>query len=86
MFPELRAMLVTFDLMPRHDEGVARMAQYDLSRMKSVAKQKRALAGCNAYRVWRSEKMIRIEFLDTSKPEESRIRFRMIYELTPPFA
>lgn len=65
-------MLVTFDMMPRHDEDVIRMVQYDLSRMKGVAKQKRALAGCNAYRVYHSEKIIRIEFLDTSKPEESR--------------
>jgi hypothetical protein len=74
-------MLVTFDMMPRHDEDLVRMVQYDLSRMKDVAKQKRALTGCNAYRVYRSERMVRIEFLDTSKPEESRIRFRMNYEL-----
>ena len=79
-------IMVTFDLMPRHDAGLAQMVRYDLARMKGVTKQKRALAACNAYRVWRSQNEIRIEFLDTSRPEESFIRFRMIYQLAPPFA
>ena len=83
-FPEIKAMLVTFDMMPRSDDGVVQMVRHDLSRMKNIAKQKRALAECDAYRVWRSEKTVRIEFLDMSKPEESRIRFRMIYDLIPP--
>ena len=78
--------MVSFDLMPGHNEGLVRMVRYDLSRMKGVAKQKRALAECNACRVWRSEKAIKIDFLDTSQPEEIRTRFRMIYELIPPFA
>ena len=85
-FPEIRAIMVSFDMMPRHDSGLIQMVRYDLSRMKGVAKQKRALASCNAYRVWRSEKQIRIDLLDTSRPEQSRTRFRMIYELTAPFA
>jgi hypothetical protein len=85
-FPELKVMMVSFDMMPRQDEGLVQMVRYDLSRMKGAAKQKRALAGCDAYRVWRSEKAARIDFLDMSKPEESRTRLRMIYELTPPFA
>jgi hypothetical protein len=77
--------MVSFDMMPGHDDGLVQMVRYDLSRMKGVAKQKRALTGCNAYCVWRSEKQIRIDFLDTNRPEQSRTRFRMIYELTPPF-
>ena len=85
-FQEIRAILVSFDMVPRENARLVQMVRYDLSRMKSVAKQKRALAGCNAYRVWRSEKRIRIDFLDTNRPEESRTRFRMICELTPPFA
>ena len=85
-FPEIRAIIVSFDMVPGEDAGLVRMVRYDLARMKGVAKQKRALAACNAYRVWRSDKRIRIDFLDTDKAEESRTRFRMIYELTPPFA
>ncbi len=68
------------------DEGVMRMVRYDISRLKGVTKQKRAMSVCDAYRVWRSEKEVRVEFLDTSKPDEKRVRFRWIYELMPPFA
>ena len=78
--------MVTFDLMPRHDAGLVQMVRYDLSRMKGVTKQKRALAACNGYHVWRSENQIRIDFVDTNRPEESFTRFRMIYQLAPPFA
>lgn len=84
-FPEIRATLVSFDLVPRSDEGVVQMVRRDLARMKGVTKQKRAVSGCNAYRVWRSEKVIRIEFIDLSKTEERGIRFRMTYELIPSF-
>jgi hypothetical protein len=85
-FPEIRAMMVSFDLIPGHDEGLVQMVRYDLSRMKGATKHKRALSECNAYRVWRSEKAIKIHFLDMSKPEERRTRFSMVYELTSPFA
>lgn len=86
IFPEIKAIMISFEMVPRHDEGVAQMVRYDLARMKGVTKQKRALAQCNAFRVWRSEKQIRVEFFDMSRPEETCTRFRMIYELSPPFA
>lgn len=84
-FPEVKAIMVSFDMLPRQDEGLVRMARYDLSRMKGVAKQKKAISMSNAYRVWRSERQVRIEFLDTGKPEEKQIKMRFIYELMPPF-
>ncbi len=84
-FPEIRAIMVSFDLMPRQDEGVMRMARYDLSRMKGVAKQRKALSMSNAYRVWRSDQQVKVEFLDVEQPEEKQVRMRFIYELMPPF-
>jgi hypothetical protein len=77
--------MVSFDLIPREDAGVMRMARHDLSRMKGVAKQRKAISMCNAYRVWRSDQQIRIDFLDMEQPEAKQIRMRFIYELMPPF-
>ena len=85
-FPEIRAIMVSFALVPRQDEGVMRMARYDLSRMKGIAKQKKAIAMSNAYRVSRSDQQIRIEFLDLEQPEDRQVRMRFIYELMPPFS
>lgn len=84
-FPEIRAIMVSFDFMPRHDEGAMRMARYDLSRMKSNVKQRKAISMSNAYRVWRSDKQIKIDFLDLEQPEEKQIRMRFVYELMPAF-
>jgi hypothetical protein len=85
-FPEIRVIMISFDLMPRHDAGVMQMARGDVARMKKVTKANNALSRCNAYRVSRSNAQVRIEFLDMNQPEESRVRLRMIYELAPPFA
>jgi hypothetical protein len=79
--PEIRAILVSFDVVPHYNEDLVQMVRYDLSRMKGVTKQKRALAGCNGYRVWRSKNEIRIDFVDKSMPEDRFTRFRMIYQL-----
>lgn len=84
MYPEIRASIVSFDMVPRHEKGLLHMVRQDLSRMKNVAQLKRALAQCNVYRAWRSETQIKIEFLDMNKPEGSRTCFRMIYELASP--
>lgn len=84
--PEIRAILVAFDFIPRHDAGVMQMARADIARMKNVTKQKNALAKCNAYRVSRSDALVKIEFLDMNQLEECRVRLRMIYQLAPPFA
>ncbi len=78
--------MVSLDLMPRHDEGVMRMAGADIARMKKVTKQKRALSMCDTYRVFRSNEKITIEFLETIQREANCVRLRMIYELAPPFA
>lgn len=85
-FPEIRAIMVSFDLMPQNDAGLVQMVRYDLARMKGSAKQRRALATCDGYRVWRSERQIRIDFVDTSLSEEKFTRLRWFYELAPPFA
>ncbi len=77
--------MVSFDYMPETDEGVMRMARYDLSRMKKVAKEKRAVTQCNAYRVQRAEQQVVIDFLYGRQPEEMQIKLRFIYELMPPF-
>lgn len=84
-FPEIRAIMVSFDMLPHQDAGLMRMARYDISRMKGVAKQRKAISQCNAYRVGRSERQIRIDFLDTEQPEAKQIRMRFIYELAAPF-
>ncbi|MCW5204579.1 hypothetical protein VU02_01420 [Desulfobulbus sp. N2] len=82
--PEIRASLVSFDMVPRHEKGLLHMVRDDLSRMEDVTEQERALARCNVYRAWRSETRIKIEFLDMNKPLGSRILFRMVYELASP--
>jgi hypothetical protein len=82
--PEIRASLVSFDMVPRHEKGLLHMVRDDLSRMEDVAEQERALTQCNVYRAWRSETHIKIEFLDMNKPLGSRLLFRMIYELASP--
>jgi len=84
-FPEIRAIMVSFDMLPRQDAGLMQMARYDLSRMKSVVKAKNAVARSNAYRVQRTERLIQIEFLDMNQPEGKQIKMRFIYELMPPF-
>ena len=84
-FPEIKAMMVSFDSLPQHDQAAMQMARYDLSRMKGVAKQRKAISVSNAYRVQRSERQIKIEFLDTNQPEEKQVKMRFIYELIPPF-
>jgi hypothetical protein len=84
-FPEITAIMVSFDMLPHQDEGLMRMARYDLSRMKGVSKQKRAISMSNAYRVWRSQQQMNIEFLDTNQPEDRMIKMRFIYRLMPPF-
>lgn len=85
-FPEVKLTLVTFDLIPGNDEGLVGMARHDLSRLKHLVKEKRAFSECNACRVRRSEKAIVIDFLDTTRSEESATRFRMVYELIRPFS
>ena len=85
-FPEIRVIMISFDLMPRNDPGVLQMARSDIARMKKMTKAKNALSQCNAARVSRSNTQIKIEFIDASRPEESRVRMSMIYELAPPFA
>ncbi|MCI5167238.1 MAG: hypothetical protein D3903_14375 [Candidatus Electrothrix sp. GM3_4] len=82
--PEIRASLVSFDMVPRHEKGLLHMVRDDLSRMEDVTEQEHALAECNVYRAWRSETRIKIEFLDMNKPVGSRILFRMVYELASP--
>ncbi len=78
---EIRASLVSFDVVPRHEKGLLHMVRDDLSRMEDATEQEHALAQCNVYRAWRSKTQIRIEFFDMNKPEGSRILFRMVYEL-----
>lgn len=78
---EVRASLVSFDMVSRYEKGLLRMVRDDLSRMKNVTQQQRALAQCNVYRAQRTEKQIKIEFFDMNQPKESRVCFRMIYEL-----
>jgi len=84
--PEVTAMMVSFDMMPNHAQGVMQMARYDLSRMKGSAKQRKAISTCNGCRVFRSDRQIRVEFLDTTQAEDKQVRMRFIYALTPPFA
>jgi len=84
-FPEIKALMISFDLMPRQDEDVMRMARYDLSRMKGVTKQKKAISMSNAYRVWRSDRQVKIEFLDRQQPEERQVKMRFICEFMLPF-
>ena len=83
---EVRASLVSFDMVSRYEKGLLHMVRDDLSRMKNVTQQQRALAQCNVYRAQRTEKQIKIEFLDMNQPKESRVCFRMIYELVSPLA
>ena len=78
---EIRASLLSFDMVPRHEKGLLHMVRDDLSRMEDATQQQHALAQCNVYRAWRSKTRIKIEFFDMNKPEESRILFRMVYEL-----
>ncbi|MCI5164488.1 MAG: hypothetical protein D3917_21235 [Candidatus Electrothrix sp. AX5] len=82
--PEIRASLVSLDMVPRHEKGLLHMIRDDLSRMENVTEQEHALEQCNVYRAWRSETRIKIEFLDMNKPLGSRILFRMVYELASP--
>ncbi|MCI5220559.1 MAG: hypothetical protein D3914_15545 [Candidatus Electrothrix sp. LOE2] len=82
--PEIRASLVSFDTVPRHEKGLLHMVRDDLSRMENATEQQQALAQCNVYRAQRSETQIKIEFLDMNKPVGSRILFRMVYELASP--
>jgi len=77
--------MVSFDLMPNHDKGVAQRAQYDLSRMKGVAKFRKALAVSNAYRVRRSNNQIVVEYIVSNGPDDIQVQARFIYELAPPF-
>jgi hypothetical protein len=79
-------MMVSLDMIPSHDEGAMRMARYDLSRMRGSAKQRKAISTCNGYRVFRSDRQIRVEFVDTTQPEDKQVRMRFIYALMPPFA
>jgi hypothetical protein len=78
-------MMTSFDLMPRQNANVVRMATHDMSGMKGISKQTKALAQCNASRVQRSEGLIKIEFLDMNQSQEKQVRLRFYYQLTPPF-
>jgi hypothetical protein len=84
-FPEIRLMMVSFAYLPPHDAGMMMAARADLSRMKRNIKAGRAVSQSNAYRVYRSDKIIRVEFLDTEQPEGAQIKLRFVYELIPPF-
>jgi hypothetical protein len=84
-FSEIIVTLVTFQFVPEHDDGLVQMVRRDLSQLKGVAKQRRALSECNAYRASRSDDVIRIDFLDTTRNDRESIRFRMTYRLIAPF-
>ena len=83
---EIRASLVSFDMVPRHEKGLLHMVRDDLARMKDVTQQQRALTQCNVYRACRSKTQIKIEFFDMNKPKDSRILFRMVYEVAAPLS
>jgi hypothetical protein len=82
---ELRLVMVSLDHLPRQDEGLVRMAQQDISRLKKSAKYRKALSQSNAYRLRRSDRLIVIEFLQAEPQAEPTVILRFIYELMAPF-
>lgn len=77
--------MMSFDMIPTHDEGVIYMASDDLGRIKD-AKFKKAVSASDLYKVHRYQNQIVIEYLKVTGPNNVQVKARMIYELLPQFA
>lgn len=80
--PSFQFVMVSFDMMPKSNQGLMQKAVSDLSsQLRKNAKERRIIGECDSCRVDQKENYARIEFLDTSKPEKYQVRLVVSYAL-----